>query len=343
MKKLYISIIILLTLNSRSQTVSTFLESNENVLNALNIEDNDLYAAGSGLIVKKNISSAGSSFTSSYIGGSGYSGICTIGDDTYISKNSNGDPGIYKWNQSNSQFQLVLSSSTVGGLAHRGEELYTRDVDQIFKVDFSTTPATLVEIANNLTGTTFFSRLGLKIYGDYLYVKELSGISRIDLNSPDYQKEFVVPCTGNSFVKAADSVFYVTQGNGVNIVDSGSGTSSLLVNLPGFIGTNDIVLKDNSLFVTAIEGNYDQVARIDLEDLSVMDTETGKFVVYPNPSRDVLRIKSRQNPESVSIITQNGQLVKTLPLQSDQIDISGLSKGIYFIKCGDSYSRFVKE
>jgi hypothetical protein len=60
-------------------------------------------------------------------------------------------------------------------------------------------------------------------------------------------------------------------------------------------------------------------------------------MVIPEPS-------SALNSESYnSIIIQNiqGEIIKTLPF-SDEVDISDLASGIYFLKIGSNNKKFIK-
>ena len=59
-----------------------------------------------------------------------------------------------------------------------------------------------------------------------------------------------------------------------------------------------------------------------------------KFItVYPNPSKDILTIKSDKAITSIEVYNNIGVLVSKPELKSNnQIDLSGLSKGMYFVK-----------
>lgn len=66
--------------------------------------------------------------------------------------------------------------------------------------------------------------------------------------------------------------------------------------------------------------------------LSVGDVKKSDISVYPNPVSDILNISSNQSISKVIIYSPAGQIVKTITnLQDNKIEVSGLSKGVYFV------------
>ncbi len=84
------------------------------------------------------------------------------------------------------------------------------------------------------------------------------------------------------------------------------------------------------------------------ETMGVSDFESLKVVVYPNPANDILNIQAEVSISSVTVLNLLGQTLLTSKGNSknEQIDISGLSAGNYFVKVfvGDESSvlRIVK-
>jgi hypothetical protein len=61
--------------------------------------------------------------------------------------------------------------------------------------------------------------------------------------------------------------------------------------------------------------------------------EKSKTSIYPNPSSNWIHINSEQEFSSFSIYNVSGQQVLCHNLNTDQrLDISSLSKGMYFLK-----------
>jgi len=72
----------------------------------------------------------------------------------------------------------------------------------------------------------------------------------------------------------------------------------------------------------------------------------GKIVIYPNPSNGKISIVAK-DISKVTILDVTGLVVTTIVNPQNTIDVSSLSKGVYFIlietEQGNSLERFVKE
>lgn len=73
------------------------------------------------------------------------------------------------------------------------------------------------------------------------------------------------------------------------------------------------------------------------------------FTLYPNPTKDVLNIQSKQNVaiNSVEIYNQLGQIVMATTNAINSIDVANLASGTYFVKIntekGSANMKFMKE
>ena len=76
-------------------------------------------------------------------------------------------------------------------------------------------------------------------------------------------------------------------------------------------------------------------------------TGSGTFTVYPNPTHGVLVVETRRATslpaETYHISNLMGQTVLTgnITAETQQIDVSGLPQGMYFISIGDVTQKFV--
>ena len=78
--------------------------------------------------------------------------------------------------------------------------------------------------------------------------------------------------------------------------------------------------------------------------LSVPHAEKNSFSVFPNPAQDKLFIKSSLNNfDSVSICDVNGRIVLNKTSVSNEIDISNLKSGMYFIIIESSEGNITKK
>jgi hypothetical protein len=56
------------------------------------------------------------------------------------------------------------------------------------------------------------------------------------------------------------------------------------------------------------------------------------FKVYPNPVKNLLNIQSKEVPNKIEIFDTNGRLLQSATIISNQVDVSSLSSGTYFVK-----------
>lgn len=76
------------------------------------------------------------------------------------------------------------------------------------------------------------------------------------------------------------------------------------------------------------------------ETLSIAEqTVANLFTVYPNPSRDVVIIESKELLQSIEVININGQLVQKINPNTTNYTISGLMSGFYILKLASENSQ----
>ncbi|KQB40092.1 T9SS type A sorting domain-containing protein [Flavobacterium aquidurense] len=123
-------------------------------------------------------------------------------------------------------------------------------------------------------------------------------------------------------------------------------TKSTLVEGDSFGGSANIFFDYNSAITTNVPTTTIEQA------LGVKDFSFGQyFVVYPNPVNDVLNITTKEDIQLSSIQIYNvlGQLIRVIPNAKnvENIDVSGLNSGNYFIKIvsdkGNSSTKFIKK
>lgn len=114
-----------------------------------------------------------------------------------------------------------------------------------------------------------------------------------------------------------------------------------------------IATADNGTIPNACyNGFYGITIDLNVEVIDLLgstDFDTNKFVIYPNPVKDVLNLNYSQNIDVVEIYNLLGQLVKTVKPNSSkvQIDLSNLTTGAYLIKTASGSviktSKIIKE
>ena len=100
-----------------------------------------------------------------------------------------------------------------------------------------------------------------------------------------------------------------------------------------------------------IDGQNKKHFRVHIDDIWVNDT-TGvvdiyaenRFAVYPNPSHDILFVLSESINSEYSITNLMGQtiMIGEITSETQQIDVSTLTNGMYFITIGNTTTKFLK-
>ena len=79
----------------------------------------------------------------------------------------------------------------------------------------------------------------------------------------------------------------------------------------------------------------------------IIDLENSNIWIYPNPAKTILFIKGISNISYFAIFNSLGQLLEKEQIINDQIDITNLDKGIYFVRITEknmiTTRRFVKQ
>ncbi len=148
------------------------------------------------------------------------------------------------------------------------------------------------------------------------------------------------------------------SGSDVNYIIArvdGSGVSPVNVSLTGGGAPGLVPVDLNWTGVTSFTVTASATSNIAFDDLSVnasaslstvqSNYEFQKVLVFPNPVENVLYVKNISGLKSLNLYNDLGQLV--LKSRQDNIDVSNLSKGIYFLQihtdAGMKTKRIIKK
>ncbi len=139
-------------------------------------------------------------------------------------------------------------------------------------------------------------------------------------------------------VGAGDNVYYAYTLCGEGYMGQNSGTE--------FFGLDQNTIVDY-IEVTWLSGITDRIENIDInqtitiiEGSNPLDIESfsnESFIIYPNPTTNQVTIETSEIPQraNLTILNMNGNVIKTYDFdnfQSQMIDVSNLSTGMYFIQ-----------
>ena len=95
---------------------------------------------------------------------------------------------------------------------------------------------------------------------------------------------------------------------------------------------------ENSNFGVEINGTGHFVNFTENCTLSIIENKLLNFSVYPTPTENILNIKSKTEITKIEVYSKLGQKIKET--KENQIDISNLTQGLYFVKVEDINGNF---
>lgn len=271
-----------------------------------------------------------------------------VGEDVYgirIIKFYNENTGLVLY--INDEYELIIKTTNDGGQTwnlssnppqHGIMQISYADENTIFAVGYSSSIYKSTDGGDNWTlldshGTDInlgvYFKDGLNgVYageeGD-LYVTHDGGATWENNLYTGYHHFYGLNYKGNKILAAGtDEDVYLSDDNGENF--------EMIFN-----GTGDDQLYDISFFADnsgLVCGSGGKMIKFSGVVLSTNENIQNRSVIYPNPAKDVLNVKNKSAIDQIVISDMTGKTVYSQKnLNSEvQIDLSGLSKGVYIIK-----------
>jgi Zn-dependent metalloprotease len=109
-------------------------------------------------------------------------------------------------------------------------------------------------------------------------------------------------------------------------------------------GSPEVIATTNAFYAVGVGTAYvGATAKISSSKVSSTETTNEAFVLYPNPTADVLSITVKENKESsYKIYNSLGFEIQNGKTSGGQINVSKLSKGIYFFELNNGEETIVK-
>jgi len=246
-----------------------------------------------------------------------------------VATNNGGSFGVYAFSGGG----YKIYNNTVNLNTSNGET----GVSSAFIVNgINITAANALDVRNNIFANNKSSGLPLAIYS--------SGNSNAIFSNIDY----------NDYYSAGANLGYISGGSSTTLEElkAGFGGNVNSLNLsPVFVGANDLHLKTDSnqgldnkgVSLPEVLTDFDGIARGATPDmgayeftstiLAVTDVNKANVSVYPNPFKDVLKISDVKDARSIIVADASGRVVAT-PKVSQELNLSNLSKGVYFVTVG---------
>ena len=108
-------------------------------------------------------------------------------------------------------------------------------------------------------------------------------------------------------------------------------------------GSLEVVATTNAFYAVGVGTTYVSTAKIALAKTSKTETINEAYVLYPNPTSEVLNISVKENKmSSYKIFNSLGFQIQTGKTSGGEINVSNLSKGIYFFELNNGQETVVK-
>ena len=319
--------------------------------------------------------------------GTAFSGAST-GQGGYYTEATNGTAPTTSNNAANSNFQIVSSGngstnglSLVGPNGDKGSRFMWKD-GLLTAWNNRTAGNNIIEVEVDINpGTRGTSRngFGLRIYNSD-YTRTLAGfqvnantgeLSLIAYSTPAATPgNFIYPLAAapgvqlpeNAWSRVGISYNFTT---GEVLINSTAITGGPLFVNGSSAGSNpvevDFVVTNGSVTTPSVINNtasatmlFDNlVTRASNTDTLLSSTQfvggDNSFVIYPNPTKDLLNISNPNNFDinNISVTDINGRVVKNQSGDLTQINVSDLNAGVYFVTIeaaeGKTTKKFIKQ
>ncbi len=203
---------------------------------------------------------------------------------------------------------------------------------RVTKIDLSVNSPTLELVIGGLNSPPY----GIALSSNDLYIVQRGEhkISKIDITDINPIPIDVITGINDPYVLVLDGDYlYVGDFDEKNIyrldITEINPTLELVVDL--CCAPTGLVMHENYLFIS--QGYAGKISKIDIVNLSVAEVELNTAItLYPNPVHNVLYINSPNLlVESVIVYSLQGAVIKKATLV-DEIDVSNLATGLYFIQ-----------
>ncbi|WP_339834545.1 T9SS type A sorting domain-containing protein [uncultured Flavobacterium sp.] len=250
----------------------------------------------------------------------------------------------YKIDLSLENAQPIELAAIAGPMAQINNDLYIGQyvAEKISKINLSTNVIT--DILTNYK-PNFFALLNNELYFTsntanslYKYSCATNGVTTI-LTGLNY---------ASGIVLNNDNLFICeSSGNSISYYSLPNFQMTSNIQLPPSSWPNGItIVNDDLYFIQTVSGKISKVTLNSLNNI-VLDTKSNvktseTLTVYPNPSNGIINLKSELEIEKGQIYDLKGNLVSTLNIQNNQIDISNLNSATYLLSVNGKMTKIIK-
>ncbi len=160
-----------------------------------------------------------------------------------------------------------------------------------------------------------------------------NGLTELDLSHNHYLESLI--CRSNLGL----SYINLKNGNNANMIISGNSNVSRFSELPNLQDVCVDALNTNLTNYITSEVGHNVNFYTDCSLASIDDNNLATFTIFPNPTNNIINIEADFAIDSITLFNGAGQIL-SIKNNSDTLDISKLSEGVYFIKIQTKDNKF---
>lgn len=352
MKKLLLFSIMLINLNSFSQitTVISGLDTPRELI----VSGNDIYFvdSGSGKIYKFDFTSSNPSKTEILTGLINPESLLIKDNILYYGEDISGSNNdrLSKYDLSSTNSPTVIFSSILSPrnlLLHNNDIYFAEQVaDRVSKFDITDSSPQAIIIIDNISFPT-----GLALVSNELYIKNQTPspsshiVSTLDISQTNGTLTEIFSTIDFFYEDIAikDNYLYCLDFSGGIVYRFNLNNSNPIAEeiANGLNNPRNLLFIEDILYISELN----QISKLDISTLSVLDIEKNEFSLYPNPSSLYIQFSGLLKEEEYHIYNVFGSEVsKGFISNLKKVNIQKLNVGIYFIKLENGFiQKFIKK
>ncbi|MEM6718107.1 MAG: T9SS type A sorting domain-containing protein [Bacteroidota bacterium] len=232
----------------------------------------------------------------------------------------------------------------------------------IYKVDIGIDPVAVENIVyfdftsndlytNSISGTALDGNILYFSHTQYFgTISSATGkISKIDISSTNPVVEEVVSGINNPYqLEIVGNYLYFSlfQNGKIQKINLNDANPTIEDVIQGLSGPSGMKVVGNDLYIAQFLSN--KISKLDVSNdlaLSIDEFAAPKFTIYPNPTSNYIQVKELNATKAYKVYNVLGvELMSGIISNTDQIDVSNLKNGLYFLKIeGYSQKKFIKK
>ncbi len=238
-----------------------------------------------------------------------------------------------------SEFSDVLDVGLYYSHYLKADRSYDKTPLQVEKTNLETKETNTITLPSDINPVTYFAwkdEKAILANGNGIYLSTNNGKDWTDMwnNMPELKR-------WGFGVEIFNNHFYIFGSLGILKSSDGETWQNILEGATTAFVYDIEMDYQGRIYANTLEGHFISKEPISVEE-SKESTKEMNISLFPNPASDILQFSFDSNIESISLIDLNGNSFNT-ERNGNQIDISNLSSGTYFLKIKSEGKAYLKQ